>query len=108
METTNILIAFYSRNGTTEALAQAIAEGARAAGAEVRLRRVRELVGEEVMAKAPGWSENAKRMNHTPLTPPSHSPLSLTPSQKKGERKRREKKSNRREAHTREGDRDQV
>ena len=63
METTNILIAFYSRNGTTEALAQAIAEGARAAGAEVRLRRVRELVGEEVMAKAPGWSENAKRMN---------------------------------------------
>ena len=33
---TNLLIAFYSRNGSTEALAQAVAEGARA---EVRLRR---------------------------------------------------------------------
>src|SRR3546814_16139361 len=39
-----ILIAFYSRNGSTEALAKAVAEGAQAAGAEVRLRRARELV----------------------------------------------------------------
>ena len=60
---TNVLIAFYSRNGSTEALANAIAEGARASGAEVRLRRARELVGPEVMAKAPGWAENAARMN---------------------------------------------
>lgn len=60
---TNVLIAFYSRNGSTEALANAVAEGARAAGAEVRLRRARELVGPEVMAKAPGWAENAARMN---------------------------------------------
>ena len=44
-DTTNVLIAFYSRNGATEALANAIAEGARAAGAEVRLRRAREFVG---------------------------------------------------------------
>jgi len=36
---------------------------ARAAGAEVRLRRARELVGPEIMAKAPGWAENAARMN---------------------------------------------
>ena len=60
---TNVLIAFYSRNGSTEALANSIAEGARTAGAEVRLRRARELVGPEVMAKAPGWAENAARMN---------------------------------------------
>ncbi len=60
---TNVLIAFYSRNGSTEALANAIAEGARKAGAEVRLRRARELVGPEVMAKAPGWAEHAARMN---------------------------------------------
>jgi NAD(P)H dehydrogenase (quinone) len=59
----NVLIAFYSRNGSTEALANAIAEGAKAAGAEVRLRRVRELVGPEIMAKVPGWAENAARMN---------------------------------------------
>jgi NAD(P)H dehydrogenase (quinone) len=60
---TNVLIAFYSRNGSTEALANSIAEGARKAGAEVRLRRARELVGPEVMAKAPGWAEHAARMN---------------------------------------------
>ncbi len=60
---TNVLIAFYSRNGSTEALAKSIAEGARAAGAEVRLRRARELVGPEVMAHAPGWADNAARMN---------------------------------------------
>jgi len=59
----NVLIAFYSRNGSTEALANAIAEGARAQGAEVRLRRAREVVGPEVMATAPGWAENAAKMN---------------------------------------------
>jgi NAD(P)H dehydrogenase (quinone) len=58
-----ILIAFYSRNGSTEALARAVGEGATAAGGEVRLRRAREFVGPDVMAQAPGWAENAARMN---------------------------------------------
>lgn len=61
--TTKVLIAFYSRGGVTEALAQAVAEGAKAEGAEVRLRRAREFVGEDIMEKAPGWLEGAKRMN---------------------------------------------
>ena len=61
--TSKILIAFYSRGGVTEALAKAVAEGAKAEGAEVRMRRAREFVGEEVMKKAPGWLEGAKRMN---------------------------------------------
>lgn len=66
-----ILIAFYSRNGSTEVLARAVAEGAREAGAEVRLRRVREIVGEDVMKAVPGWLENARRMNaeHQAPTP---------------------------------------
>jgi len=59
----NILIAFYSRDGHSEALAKAIAEGAEAAGATVRLRRAREVVSREVMGSAPGWIENADRMN---------------------------------------------
>lgn len=63
MSDVNVLIVFYSRNGSTEALAQAIAEGARSQGAEVRLRRAREVVSEEIMSKAPGWKENAARMN---------------------------------------------
>jgi NAD(P)H dehydrogenase (quinone) len=63
MSSARILIAFYSRSGVTEALAEAVAEGARAVGAEVRLRRAREIVGEEVMAKAVGWAEAATAMN---------------------------------------------
>ncbi|MBV9076111.1 MAG: NAD(P)H:quinone oxidoreductase [Methylobacteriaceae bacterium] len=60
---TKVLIAFYSRTGVTEQLASAIAEGARAEGAEVRLRRAREFVPAEVMAKAQGWKEQADAMN---------------------------------------------
>jgi NAD(P)H dehydrogenase (quinone) len=63
MEATKILIAFYSRGGVTEQLAQAVAEGARTQAASVRLRRVREVVGPEVMARAPGWAESAQAMN---------------------------------------------
>src|SRR5215471_17054481 len=58
----NILVVFYSRDGSVEALAKAIGEGARQAGADVRLRRVPDLVSPEVMAKVPGWAERSKRM----------------------------------------------
>jgi len=61
--TTNVLIAFYSRNGSTEALAKAVAEGAEAVGAMVRLKRVRDIVSPEVMRSVPGWADNAKRMD---------------------------------------------
>ena len=58
-----ILIAFYSRTGSVEALAEQIAIGARSEGAEVRLRRAREFVGPDIIAKAPGWAESAAAMN---------------------------------------------
>ncbi len=59
----NVLIPFYSRSGVTEVLAKAVAQGAEGEGATVRLRRVREFVGPEVMAQAPGWKEGADAMN---------------------------------------------
>jgi NAD(P)H dehydrogenase (quinone) len=58
----NILVVFYSRDGSVETLAKAVADGAREAGAEVRLRRVPDLVSPDVMAKVPGWGERSKRM----------------------------------------------
>ena len=58
----NILVVFYSRDGSVEARAKAVNEGAREAGADVRLRRVPDLVSSEVMAKVPGWEERSKRM----------------------------------------------
>ena len=63
MHKTKVLIVFYSRNSSTEMLAKAVAEGALEAGAEVRMRRVREVVGPDVMRQAPGWLENATEMN---------------------------------------------
>ena len=58
----NILVVFYSRDGSVEALAKAVSEGAREAGAEVRLRRVPDLVSPAVMTKVPGWEERSKKM----------------------------------------------
>jgi NAD(P)H dehydrogenase (quinone) len=63
MPKVNVLIAFYSRNGSTEALAKAIAEGAQSEGAEVRMRRTRDIVDTAIIAKVPGWKESADRMN---------------------------------------------
>jgi NAD(P)H dehydrogenase (quinone) len=63
MSKPKVLIAFYSRNSSTELLAKAVAQGAVAEGAEVRLRRAREFVGPEVMRQSPGWSERASEMN---------------------------------------------
>lgn len=63
MDSVNVLIVFYSRNGSTEAMARAVAEGAQGQEAQVRLRRARDIVGPDVMAKAPGWTENSARMD---------------------------------------------
>jgi len=63
MAAPKILIPFYSRTGTIERLANAVAEGAKAEGADVKLRRVREFVSAEVMAQAQGWKEQADAMN---------------------------------------------
>lgn len=63
MASVKVLIAFYSRNGNTEKLAEAIAEGAREEGAEVILRRAKDIVPEEIIANVPGWQENRDRMH---------------------------------------------
>lgn len=62
MEPTKVLIVFYSRNGNTEKLAEAIAEGAKEEGAEVTVRRAKEIVSEEIIQNVPGWAENRDRM----------------------------------------------
>lgn len=49
---TRILVLYYSSYGHIEAMAAAVAQGARSAGAEVAIKRVPELVPPEVMAKA--------------------------------------------------------
>src|ERR1700737_2546349 len=49
---TKVLVLYYSAYGHIEAMANAVAEGARGAGAEVDIKRVPELVPEEVARRA--------------------------------------------------------
>ena len=49
---TKVLVLYYSAYGHIEKMAEAVAEGAREAGAQVDIRRVAELVPEEVARKA--------------------------------------------------------
>lgn len=49
---TKVLVLYYSSYGHTEAMAGAVAEGAREAGADVTIKRVPELVPDEVARKS--------------------------------------------------------
>lgn len=59
---TRIAIIHYSATGNVFLLAQALADGARDAGADVRLRRVPELAPDEAIAQNPRWSAHLQRM----------------------------------------------
>lgn len=63
---TKCAIIYYSATGTTYALAQAIEQGAREAGAEVRLHKVTELAPEEAIATNKGWSDHRAETQHVP------------------------------------------
>lgn len=54
-----VAVIYYSSTGTVHALAEALAEGAAAAGAEVRLRRVAELAPASAIAQNPAWRRHA-------------------------------------------------
>jgi NAD(P)H dehydrogenase (quinone) len=54
-----VAVIYYSATGNVYRLARAIAEGAEAAGAEVRLRKVRELAPESAIGSNPQWREHA-------------------------------------------------
>lgn len=53
--TVKVAVIYYSATGTVHALAQAAAEGAASAGAEVRLRRVAELAPASAIDQDPRW-----------------------------------------------------
>jgi NAD(P)H dehydrogenase (quinone) len=55
---TRILVTYYSATGSVHRLAEAVRDGAEAAGAEVRLRRVAELAPPEAIASNQGWARH--------------------------------------------------
>jgi len=64
---TNVAVIYYSSTGNAHALAQAVAEGARQSGAEVRLRRVAELAPAEAIDANPAWRAHADSTAHVPV-----------------------------------------
>jgi NAD(P)H dehydrogenase (quinone) len=58
MSAARILVVYYSATGSVHRLAEAVRDGAEAAGAEVRLRRVAELAPAEAIASNPDWEQH--------------------------------------------------
>lgn len=65
-----IAIIYYSSTGHNHAIATAVAEGAEAAGAEVRIRKVHELAPDEAIDSRPGWREHLEATKYIPEAQP--------------------------------------
>ena len=57
--TVKVAVIYYSATGTVHALAQAVADGAASAGANVRLRPVTELAPDDAVDQNPRWRRHA-------------------------------------------------
>ena len=64
MSNVRLTIVYYSTYGTNHQMAEIAAEAARAAGAEVRVRKVRETAPEGVVAGQDAWRAQAERTAH--------------------------------------------
>ena len=61
-----VAVIYYSATGNVYRLAQAVEEGAKEAGAEVRFRKVRELAPEEAIRSNRGWSDHVLMTEDVP------------------------------------------
>jgi NAD(P)H dehydrogenase (quinone) len=63
----NVAVIYYSATGNVHALAHAVEGGARAAGAETRIRHVAELAPEEAIAANDAWARHRERVHDEPV-----------------------------------------
>ncbi len=61
-----IAVIYYSATGHVHRLAEAVADGARTAGADVRLRRVAELAPDAAIDANPDWAAHARATRDVP------------------------------------------
>src|ERR1700727_1935801 len=61
---TKIAVIYYSSTGNAYKVAQSMEAGAQSAGAEVRLRKVRELAPDEAIASNKGWEQHRVATQH--------------------------------------------
>lgn len=71
--TVKIAVVYYSATGNVHALAKAVSEGAEKEGAEVRVRRVPDLVPDPVVEANPAWLAHREAAETVPMA--SHSDL---------------------------------
>jgi NAD(P)H dehydrogenase (quinone) len=64
MKNVKLAIVYYSTYGTNHAMAEAAADAAREAGAEVRLRKVRETAPQEVVDAQDAWKAQQEKTSH--------------------------------------------
>ena len=67
---TKVAVVYYSATGSVAALADAVVDGARGTGAEVRLRKVHELAPAEAIASNPRWAAYAAASTDVPEATP--------------------------------------
>jgi NAD(P)H dehydrogenase (quinone) len=67
---THVTIVYYSSTGHTYEMARAIEAGAQQAGAQTRLRKVRELAGPEAIAAKPAWQAHLEATRDVPEATP--------------------------------------
>lgn len=67
---TKLAIIYYSSYGTAHAMATRLAETAEKAGAEVRVRRVRETAPDEVVKSVDAWAAHAASVADQPVAEP--------------------------------------
>lgn len=71
MATVRLAVVYYSTYGTNHQMAEIAAEAAKAAGAEVRLLKVRETAPEGVVAGQDPWKAQVERSAHIPEATPA-------------------------------------
>jgi len=62
-----VAVIYYSATGNVHALAQAVADGAEQAGAEVRLRHVEELASELLISQSQYWGRHRAQVAEAPV-----------------------------------------
>jgi len=70
MSTVRVAVVYYSTYGTNHQMAELAAQAARDAGAEVRLRKVRETAPPDVVAAQQAWSAHAEKTADIPIVTP--------------------------------------
>jgi NAD(P)H dehydrogenase (quinone) len=67
MTSVNVSVIYYSATGTTQAMAERLAQAAEKSGAEVRLRHVEELAPDEVIEQVGAWAQHREEIKDEPV-----------------------------------------